>query len=252
MILKKWENIPDNIKNEKTKEYYDILNSKKITLFLKRLFDIIFSTILLIVLSPILIILAIAIKIDSKGPIFYRQERITQYGKIFKIFKFRTMIFNADKIGALVTTKNDSRITRVGNIIRKCRLDEIPQLINILVGDMTFVGTRPEVKKYVERYTDEMKATLLMPAGVTSIASIKYKNEDEIIGKYIEQGEDIDDIYVNRVLPEKMKYNVDYVKKFTIFQDILICVQTVNEVLKIQNTKEATNKKQNSKEKINK
>lgn len=252
MILKKWENIPDNIKNEKTKEYYDILNSKKITLFLKRLFDIIFSTILLIVLSPILIILAIAIKIDSKGPIFYRQERITQYGKIFKIFKFRTMIFNADKIGALVTTKNDSRITRVGNIIRKCRLDEIPQLINILVGDMTFVGTRPEVKKYVERYTDEMKATLLMPAGVTSIASIKYKNEDEIIGKYIEQGEDIDDIYVNRVLPEKMKYNVDYVKKFTIFQDILICVQTVNEVLKIQNTKESTNKKQNNKEKINK
>ena len=252
MILKKWENIPDNIKNEKTKEYYDILNSKKITLFLKRLFDIIFSTILLIVLSPILIILAIAIKIDSKGPIFYRQERITQYGKIFKIFKFRTMIFNADKIGALVTTKNDSRITRVGNIIRKCRLDEIPQLINILVGDMTFVGTRPEVKKYVERYTDEMKATLLMPAGVTSIASIKYKNEDEIIGKYIEQGEDRDDIYVNRVLPEKMKYNVDYVKKFTIFQDILICVQTVNEVLKIQNTRESTNEKQNSKEKINK
>ena len=252
MILKKWENIPDNIKNEKTKEYYDILNSKKITLFLKRLFDIIFSAILLIVLSPILIILAIAIKIDSKGPIFYRQERITQYGKIFKIFKFRTMIFNADKIGALVTTKNDSRITRVGNIIRKCRLDEIPQLINILVGDMAFVGTRPEVKKYVERYTDEMKATLLMPAGVTSIASIKYKNEDEIIGKYIEQGEDIDDIYVNRVLPEKMKYNVDYVKKFTIYQDILICVQTVNEVLKIQNTKESTNKKQNSKEKINK
>ena len=252
MILKKWENIPDNIKNVKTKEYYDILNSKKITLFLKRLFDIIFSTILLIVLSPILIILAIAIKIDSKGPIFYRQERITQYGKIFKIFKFRTMIFNADKIGALVTTKNDSRITRVGNIIRKCRLDDIPQLINILVGDMTFVGTRPEVKKYVERYTDEMKATLLMPAGVTSIASIKYKNEDEIIGKYIEQGEDIDDIYVNRVLPEKMKYNVDYVKKFTIFQDILICVQTVNEVLKIQNTRESNNEKQNSKEKINK
>lgn len=251
MILKKWENIPDNIKNEKTKEYYDILNSKKITLFLKRLFDIIFSTILLIVLSPILIILAIAIKIDSKGPIFYRQERITQYGKIFKIFKFRTMIFNADKIGALVTTKNDSRITRVGNIIRKCRLDEIPQLINILVGDMTFVGTRPEVKKYVERYTDEMKATLLMPAGVTSIASIKYKNEDEIIGKYIEQGEDIDDIYVNRVLPEKMKYNVDYVKKFTIFQDILICVQTVNEVLKRRNTTELTSKKQNIKEKVN-
>lgn len=231
MILKKWENIPDNIKNEKTKEYYDILNSKKITLFLKRIFDIIFSTILLIVLLPILIILAIAIKIDSKGPIFYRQERITQYGKIFKIFKFRTMIFNADKIGALVTTKNDSRITRVGNIIRKCRLDEIPQLINILVGDMTFVGTRPEVKKYVERYTDEMKATLLMPAGVTSIVSIKYKNEDEIIGKYIEQ-ENIDDIYVNRVLPEKMKYNLTYLNKINIINDFKVCLDTVIGVLK--------------------
>lgn len=251
MILKKWENIPDSIKNEKTKKYYDILNSKKITLFLKRLFDIIFSTILLIVLSPILIILAIAIKIDSKGPIFYRQERITQYGKIFKIFKFRTMIFNADKIGALVTTKNDSRITRVGNIIRKCRLDEIPQLINILVGDMTFVGTRPEVKKYVERYTDEMKATLLMPAGVTSIASIKYKDEDEIISKYVKLNEDVDDIYINRVLPEKMKYNINYLEKFTILQDMLICIQTVNEVLKRRNTTELTSKKQNIKEKVN-
>ena len=150
MILKKWENIPDNIKNEKTKKYYDILNSKKITLLLKRLFDIIFSSILLILLSPILMILGVAIKIDSNGPIFYRQERITQYGRTFKIFKFRTMIFNADKMGVLITTKNDARITRVGNIIRKCRLDEIPQLINILVGDMTFVGTRPEVKKYVD------------------------------------------------------------------------------------------------------
>ena len=237
MILKKWENIPDNIKNEKTKKYYDILNSKKITLLLKRLFDIIFSSILLILLSPVLLILGVAIKIDSNGPIFYRQERITQYGRTFKIFKFRTMIFNADKMGVLITTKNDARITRVGNIIRKCRLDEIPQLINILVGDMTFVGTRPEVKKYVDRYTDEMKATLLMPAGVTSIASIKYKDEDEIISKYVEQGENIDNIYVSRVLPEKMKYNVDYLEKFTIFQDVVICLHTANEILRRQNTK---------------
>lgn len=251
MILKKWENIPDSIKNEKTKKYYDILNSKKITLLLKRTFDIIFSTLLLILLLPILVILGIAIKIDSKGPIFYRQERITQYGKPFKIFKFRTMIVNADKMGALVTTKNDSRITRVGNIIRKCRLDEIPQLINILIGDMTFVGTRPEVKKYVDRYTDEMKATLLMPAGVTSIASIKYKDEDEIISKYVKLNEDVDDIYINRVLPEKMKYNINYLEKFTILQDMLICIQTVNEVLKRRNTIELTSKKQNIKEKVN-
>lgn len=227
MILKKWDNIPENIKNEKVKEYYDILNSKKISLILKRLFDIIFSLILLVILSPFFLIMAIAIKIDSKGPIFFKQERVTQYGRIFKIFKFRTMVQDADKKGSLVTIGEDPRITKVGKRIRKCRLDEFPQLINVFIGDMSFVGTRPEVKKYVDKYTDEMKATLLMKAGITSRASIEYKNEDEIITKYLNKGEKVDDIYINRVLPEKMKWNLEYIKKFNILEDLNVCVKTV-------------------------
>lgn len=227
MILKSWKNIPSDIKNEKVKEYYDILNSKKISLILKRLFDIIFSLIILVILSPFFLIIAIAIKIDSKGPVFYKQERITQYGRTFKIFKFRTMVQNADQIGSLVTIGEDPRITKVGKMIRKCRLDEISQLINVLIGDMSFVGTRPEVKKYVDKYTDEMKATLLMKAGITSRASIKYKNEDEIISKYLNIGEKVDDIYINRVLPEKMKWNLEYIKKFNILEDMKVCVKTV-------------------------
>lgn len=231
-ILKKWNNIPEGIKNEKTKKYYDILNSKKINLILKRLFDIIFSLILLIFLSPFFLIIAIAIKLDSKGPIFYKQERVTQYGRIFKIFKFRTMVQNADKIGSLVTIGEDPRITKVGKVIRKCRLDEISQLINVFIGDMSFVGTRPEVKKYVEKYTDEMKATLLMRAGITSRASIEYKNEDEIIAKYLNKGEKVDDIYINRILPDKMKLNLEYIEKFSILEDLKIDIKTVSEIIR--------------------
>ena len=223
----KYEELPENMKNEYVKEYYDILSHKKINLVIKRIFDIIASLILLIILSPIMLILAIAIKVDSKGPVFYRQERITKYGKKFKIFKFRTMEQDADKKGALVTIGEDSRITNVGKKIRKCRLDEFPQLINVLKGEMTFVGTRPEVEKYVKEYTDEMKATLLMPAGISSRASIEYKDEDEIISKYLQNGEKIDDIYVKRILPEKMKWNLEYIKKFNILEDIKICFKTV-------------------------
>ena len=231
MILIKYEKLPEDLKNEKVKEYYDILSRKKCSLIFKRAFDIIFSLILLIFLSPIILLLAILIKIDSKGTVFYRQERITQYGKVFKIFKFRTMIQNADKIGTLVTLENDNRITRIGKIIRKLRLDELPQLLNILKGEMTFVGTRPEVKKYVEQYSDEMKATLLMPAGVTSKASIEFKDEDEIINTYLNKGEKVDEIYIDRVLPEKMKYNLEYIENFTIVQDLKIMINTVIAVL---------------------
>lgn len=232
MILKKWEDIPHNIKNEETKKYYDILKKKKASLLLKRVFDILISLILLIILSPFFLIIAIAIKIDSKGPVFYKQERITEYGRIFKIFKFRTMVQNADKIGSLVTIGEDPRITKVGKLIRKCRLDEISQLINVLIGDMSFVGTRPEVKKYVDKYTDEMKATLLMKAGITSRASIKYKNEDEIISKYLNKGEKVDDIYINRVLPEKMKWNLEYIKNFSILEDLKVCINTAIGIIK--------------------
>ena len=230
MILKEFKELPKEMQNDSVLKYYDILKQKKIMLLLKRFLDFIGSLILLILLSPILIILAILIKIDSKGPVFYRQERVTTNGKIFKIFKFRTMIQDADKRGALITGKQDSRITRIGNKIRKCRLDELPQLINILKGEMSFVGTRPEVKKYVDMYTDEMKATLLMPAGVTSMASIKFKDEDEIISKQTKSGKTVDEAYVNDILPEKMKWNLEYIKKFSIFEDLKIFIETVIKV----------------------
>ena len=230
MILKEFKELPKEMQNDSVLKYYNILKQKKIMLLLKRLLDFIGSLILLILLSPILIILAISIKIDSKGPVFYRQERVTTNGKTFKIFKFRTMIQDADKRGTLITGKQDSRITKIGNKIRKCRLDELPQLINILKGEMSFVGTRPEVKKYVDMYTDEMKATLLMPAGVTSMASIKFKDEDEIISKQTKSDKTIDEAYVNDILPEKMKWNLEYIKKFSIFEDLKICIETVIKV----------------------
>ena len=228
MLLKKWDDLPDFMKNTEVKKYYDILSKKKGQLLLKRLFDICLSLVLIIILSPVILIISIWIKLDSKGPVFYRQERITQYGKVFRIFKFRTMIVDADKIGSLVTTSNDSRITKVGNKIRKCRLDEVPQLFNILTGDMSFVGTRPEVKKYVDQYTDEMYATLLLPAGVTSLASIEFKDEDQIISKY--KNRTIDDVYVNEVLPFKMKYNLEAMTSFYFVKELGVIINTVMKV----------------------
>lgn len=225
--MRKWNELPEFMKNEEVKTYYNILQKKKTSLMLKRVFDIIVSILMIILLSPVLIAVSIWIKLDSKGPVFYRQERITQYGRVFRIYKFRTMVTGADKIGTLVTTKNDSRITRVGEKIRKCRLDEIPQLFNILLGDMSFVGTRPEVKKYVDVYTDEMMATLLLPAGVTSLASIQYRDEDEILAKYVNEEHSVDEVYVEKILPDKMKYNLKYLKSFSIVEDIVLCVKTV-------------------------
>lgn len=225
--MRKWNELPEFMKNEEVKGYYHILQKKKVSLILKRIFDIIMSIIMIFLLSPVLIGVSIWIKLDSKGPVFYRQARITQYGREFRIFKFRTMVTGADKIGTLVTTKNDSRITRVGEKIRKCRLDEIPQLFNIFLGDMSFVGTRPEVKKYVDAYTDEMMATLLLPAGVTSLASIQYRDEDEILAKYVNEEHSVDEVYVEKILPDKMRYNLKYLKSFSIVEDIVLCVKTV-------------------------
>ena len=228
MILKKWEELPEEFQTEEVKKYYDILSKKKGSLFLKRIFDVIVSLIMLIILLPVFIILGVAIKIDSKGPVFFRQERITQYGRTFKIFKFRTMVNNAEKLGTQVTIGNDSRITRIGSFIRNCRLDEISQLLNILTGDMTFVGTRPEVKKYVNHYTKEMMATLLLPAGVTSLASIYYKDE----AKLLEKSENPDKTYIEEILPEKMKYNLQSIEKFNFIEDIKILFMTVLAVIK--------------------
>ncbi len=207
--------------------YYNILQKKKFSLGMKRLFDIVVSAVMLILLSPVFLILAIAIKIDSPGPVFYRQERVTRYGKHFRIHKFRTMVNNADKQGSLVTSKNDSRVTRIGKMIRKCRLDEVSQLLDVLAGNMTFVGTRPEVVKYVQQYTPVMMATLLLPAGITSEASILYKDEDHVLGG----SKDIDKTYVETVMPRKMFYNLRSMEHFGFWRDIGTMFKTVFAVL---------------------
>ncbi len=228
MRLKNWEEIPDFMKNEKVKVYHDILTKRKTSLMLKRVFDILVSFFMLIILLPVFVVLSLMIKFDSKGPVFYRQVRVTQYGRKFRIFKFRTMIVGADKIGAHVTSNGDSRITKIGKKIRDYRLDEVPQLINVLLGDMTFVGTRPEAVMYVEHYTPEMYATLLLPAGITSEASIMYKDEAELL----ENAENVNEVYINTILPEKMKYNLKSIKQFSVKSEVKTMFRTIWAVLK--------------------
>ena len=227
MILKDFDKLPKEMQNDTVREYYDILRKKSFSLAFKRVFDVFVSVVMLILLSPVFLILAIAIKVDSKGSVFYRQVRVTQYGKQFRIFKFRTMRADADKTGSLVTVRGDMRVTRVGRVIRNCRLDEIPQLFNVLGGSMTFVGTRPEVTKYVDKYTSEMLATLLLPAGITSEASIYYKDE----AKLLDGADDVDEVYVNSILPQKMKYNLRALRAFSFFGDIGLMFKTVFAVL---------------------
>ena len=226
MMLKKWEDLPIEMQTEEVRKYYDILKKKKCSLFFKRVFDIFASAFLLILLSPVFLILAIAIKIDSRGPVFYRQVRVTQYNQKFRIFKFRSMVNGADK-GSQVTVSGDARVTRVGKFVRKCRLDEISQLIDVFRGKMTFVGTRPEVTKYTEHYTDEMMATLLLPAGITSLASIYYKDEAELLDGV----EDTDKVYLEEILPKKMRYNLYSIEHFGFWDDIATMFKTVFAVL---------------------
>lgn len=228
MILRKWEQLPEWLRNESTKQYYDILMRKRFDLFFKRVFDFIVAMVLLILLSPVLLITAILVKVTSKGPVLYKQERITTYGKKFKIFKFRTMIENADKLGTLVTLDNDSRVTKVGRFLRKLRLDEVPQLFNVLLGQMSFVGTRPEVQKYVEAYSEDMLATLLMPAGITSLACINFRDEE----KCLDNRQSVEDVYINKILPDKMRYNLEYIERFNVFYDVKLMFDTVLAVLK--------------------
>lgn len=227
-MLREWDKLPKNMRTEAVRPYYESLKKKKVSLALKRIFDVIASTIMIVILSPLLIIISVLIVTDSKGGVFYRQERVTQYGKKFRIFKFRTMVANADKIGTQVTVSNDNRITRIGSVIRKYRIDEIPQLFNILVGDMSLVGTRPESVHYVKHYTPEMMATLLLPAGVTSEASILYKDEAELL----EKAEDVDMVYISQILPQKMKYNLESINEFSFLRDLIVMIKTVFAVIK--------------------
>lgn len=226
--MKKWNDLPKELQNEKVRYYYDILQKHKVELIMKRVFDFVCAGVLIVILSPVFIVLSIMIKVDSTGPILFKQVRVTSYGRKFKIWKFRTMVNNADKMGTQVTTKGDSRITKVGRMLRKARLDEFPQLFNVLAGDMTFVGTRPEVPKYVEYYTEEMKATLLLPAGITSRTSIEYKDEE----KLLQDAENADEIYVQKILQEKMKYNLREIEKYSFWRDISTMIRTVLAVIK--------------------
>lgn len=222
-MLCRWEELPQNMQNDAVRPYYDSLQSKKCSLFLKAVFDRVVSLVMLIGLSPIFILLAIMIKMDSPGEVFFRQERVTQYGKKFRIHKFRTMVKNAESLGAQVTTKSDMRVTKVGKKLRGCRLDELPQLIDILQGNMSFVGTRPEVTKYVEQYNPEMLATLLLPAGVTSEASIEYKDEERLLA----DAKNADKTYVEVVLPKKMGWNLQSLNDFSFVGDIKTMFKTV-------------------------
>ena len=226
-MLRKWEDLPDFMRNEEVRPYYEVLQKKKVSLALKRAVDLVGGIILLVVLSIPTAIIAVLIKLDSEGPVFYRQERVTTYGKRFRIHKFRTMVSNADKIGAAVTVGNDSRITKVGAKLRGCSLDELPQVLDLISGNMSFVGTRPEVVKYVEKYKLEYMATLLLPAGITSEASIRYKDEAELL----DAADDVDRVYVEVVLPGKMKHNLESLKSFSFFGEIATMFRTVFAVL---------------------
>lgn len=227
MILKKWEKLPKDMQCEEVRQYYDVLSKRKTSLLLKRILDIVASFIMLMIFAIPMVVISALIVMDSPGGVFYRQTRVTIYGKKFRIHKFRTMVANADKIGSLVTIGRDRRITKIGGFLRKYRLDEIPQLLDVLAGTMSYVGTRPEVPKYVEKYSAEMKATLLLPAGITSEASIRYKDE----AKLLDGAEDVDRVYVEKVLPRKMAYNLRELEQFSFFGEIATMCRTVLAVL---------------------
>lgn len=227
MVLKKWEDLPEFMKTEEVKPYYEVLEKKRVSLVLKRAMDLVGGVVLLVLLAIPMAIISGLIKLDSPGPVFYRQERVTSYGRKFRIHKFRTMVSNADKIGTAVTVGNDSRITKVGAKLRGCRLDELPQVLDLISGDMSFVGTRPEAVKYVEKYKPEYYATLLLPAGITSEASIRYKDEAELL----ENAVDVDKVYMEEVLPGKMKYNLQSIKEFSFIGEIKTMFRTVFAVL---------------------
>lgn len=242
-MLRKWDDLPEFMKKPEVRFYWQKLWTKRWQLVLKRILDLIVSLILLVILSIPMVIIAVMIKLDSKGPVFYRQERVTTYGKRFRIHKFRTMVDGADKIGSAVTVGNDSRITRIGSKLRRVRLDELPQVLDVIVGTMSFVGTRPEAVKYVDKYDDIYNATLLMPAGITSEASIRYKDED----KQLNEADDVDKVYIEQVLPRKMKWNLRSIETFSIFGEIATMLRTIFAVLGKEYFEEEVEKNSNEK-----
>lgn len=228
--MRAFEKLPAQFQNDSVKAYYDILSKRQGSIIIKRVFDIIVSLILLVFLIIPIAVISILIKVNSPGPVLFKQKRVTTYGRIFKIYKFRTMVVNAESLGSKVTTKNDARVTSIGKTLRKFRLDELPQIFNVIGGSMSFVGTRPEVQKYVDLYEDEYYATLLLPAGITSLTSIKFKDEENLLSAIVDT-EKIDETYVKTILPQKMEYNLQYTKEFGFLSDIKIMFKTVKEVI---------------------
>ena len=226
-MLERWENLPECMRNDEVKKYYMKLKEKENSLLIKRLFDIWMSVFLLMLSAPALLVIAVMIKLDTPGPVIFRQTRVTAYNRDFTIYKFRSMVDHAAELGSSVTVSGDARITRMGHFMRKYRIDELPQLVNVLKGDMSFVGTRPEVRKYVDAYTPEMMATLLMPAGITSNASILYRDEDELLSN----SDDADKTYIEIILPEKMEYNLRSIRRFSLLSDVITMVRTVLAVM---------------------
>lgn len=222
-MLRKWEDLPEGMKVPEVRPYWEALDRKRGQLAVKRVCDLVLAVLLLVLLAIPMAVIAMLIRLDSEGPVFYRQERVTRYGEHFRIHKFRTMVANAEKIGTAVTTGHDSRITKIGHKLRKCRLDELPQLLDVLAGNMSFVGTRPEAVKYVEQYLPEWMATLLIPAGITSETSIRYKDEERLL----EGAADPDKVYMGEIVPEKMKWNLQSIREFSLGADFRTLVRTV-------------------------
>lgn len=225
MSWRAYGGLPADMQNDITKFYYDILKKKRVQLWIKRVFDVIISAVLIVILAPIMAVIALFIGISSRGGVIFHQVRIKQYMEKFTIYKFRTMRIDSDDIG--VTREHDNRITSTGKLLRRLRLDELPQLINILKGDMSFVGARPEIEKFTAHYNEEMRATFLMPVGLTSTASIKFKNEAELL-----TGKDYENTYIRQILPDKMQYNINYIKRFSLMEDLGVLVKTLITIFK--------------------
>lgn len=205
-----------------------VLKGKKATLVFKRLFDICASIGGLLVLALPFCMVAIIIKLTSKGPVYFRQERVGKNGKTFRIYKFRTMTVNAEAQGMQITVGADRRITKIGQILRKTKVDELPQLINVLKGEMSFVGPRPEVPRYVELYSDYQKNILKIKPGITELASIVYRDENEVLA----QSEDPEKTYIEEIMPKKIELNMEYMQKMSFWYDIKLIFKTFAAVVK--------------------
>lgn len=229
MILPRWDALPDSLRVAEVRPYYDQLYRKRFQLVFKHMFDLLASATLIVLLSPVLAVVSYKIYKSDKGPVYFRQRRVTTLGREFFIFKFRTMVMDAQARGPQLTMQNDTRITPIGKKLRARRLDEIPQLFNIFRGEMSFVGTRPEVPHYVEQYTPEMMATLLMPAGLTSSASVTFKDEDEVHAAHPDMP--TDEVYIQYILPKKMELNLNSIANFSLWSDFHVLLDTLRSVL---------------------